>query len=114
MKIQLVFILILAKFLHTLIDLFRHVLLVGGRDSPQDLHSLLLLSLGYEPPAGLREEEGNDKDCDHLRENGPVKGLPVGEILGQPGLVGPTKSEGEGQTNVAHQSPLVYRHVLQH
>ena len=95
-KIPLIFFLILAEFLHTLIDLLRHVFLVSSGDPPQDLYSLLLLSLGYEPPAGLGEEEGNDKDCNHLRENGPVERLPVCEIFGQPGLVSSTESESHG------------------
>ena len=54
-KIPLIFFLILAEFLHTLIDLLRYVSLVSPGDPPQDLDSLLLLSLGYEPPAGLGE-----------------------------------------------------------
>ena len=69
---------------------------------------------GYEPPAGLREEEGNGKDGAQLREDDPVERLPVSEIFGKPGLVDSTESQSCGQSNVPHQGPLVYSNVLQH
>ena len=111
--LQLVFKLILAEFLHTLIDLRRDVSLVRPGDHLQDLQGLLRLPPGDEPPGGLGEEEGDGEDGDHLRENNPVKWLPVAEIFSQPGLVNSTERQGCGQTNVPHQSPLLYGNILQ-
>ena len=112
--ILLVLLLLLAELFNTLIHLLRDVLLVPLGNLPQDGDRLLSPALGHEPPAGLREEEGDEEDGDHLGEDDPVEDLPVSEIFRQPGLVDSTESEGHGQTNVTHQGPLVYRHVLQH
>ena len=79
--ILLVLLLLLAELFNTLIHLLRDVLLVPLGNLPQDGDRLLSPALGHEPPAGLREEEGNEEDGDHLGEDDPVEDLPVSEIF---------------------------------